>query len=214
MSGVAAVYHRLTWPASLLGRDEVGNAAKSPLPYVLEHLPTLISDRSVQGSPTQVRKHAIARLEFGHSPLVETIPMPRAVTGDRPIQYPDIATRVAYNAIVMMLASALDPSSRSSKTREAFAAFGTDPAADHYVVISDVAACYEYVVPNLLADEVLLRTDDHAVSQALRELLAALAVRGRGVPQMMEASDRLVDLYLAMADRVLDRRLVICAHGG
>ena len=72
-------------------------------------------------------------------------------------------------------------------------------------MISDVAACYEYVVPNLLADEVLLRTDDHAVSQALRELLAALAVRDRGVPQMMEASDRLVDLYLAMADRVLDR---------
>lgn len=205
MPEFAPVYHRLTWPASLLGRDEVDMAAKTSHPYVLEHLPALISDRSVQGSPTQVRSHAIAKLEFGHSPLVETIPMPRAVTGDRPIQYPDLVTRVAYNAIVTMLAAALDPSSRSTKTREAFAAFGTDPETDHYVVISDVAACYEYVVPDLLADEVLLRTDDHAVSQALRQLLAALAVRGRGVPQMMEASDRLVDLYLAMADRVLDR---------
>lgn len=205
MSASNSSFHRLVWIDSLLDRDEVEASSKSKYTFRLEHVPALISDRSIEDAHAQVWKHAAAKLQDGHIPLAETIPMPRNVAGDRPILYTDITTRVAYNAIVAMIEPSLEPSSRLPAARKKFAEFGTDPEPGEYVVISDVAACYEYVVPGLLADEVLLRTDDHAVSHALRQLLAALAVRDRGVPQMMIASDRLVDLYLAIADRTLDR---------
>lgn len=203
MNASNSLFHRLVWPASLLDRDEVEKLSKSELTFRLEHLPALISDRSIEANHAKVRNHAVAKLRDGHTPLAETIPMPRAVTGDRPILYTDITTRLAYNSLVAMIKPSLESNSRASVKRRKFAEFGTEPG--EYVVISDVAACYEYVAPGLLADEILLRSDDHVVSQALRELLTALAVRDRGMPQMMDASDRLVDVYLAIADRTLDR---------
>ncbi|WP_198154185.1 RNA-dependent RNA polymerase family protein [Catenuloplanes japonicus] len=71
--------------------------------------------------------------------------------------------------------------------------------------MSDIAACYEYIVPQTLVDELFLRTDDYELVESLAKVLQELATLGRGIPQMLEASDHLADLYLSIVDRALDR---------
>jgi len=76
----------------------------------------------------------------------------------------------------------------------------------HYVVKADINAFYEYVDHSVLSRELLTRTGDHAAIECLMSLLAEAQGRSFGLPQLMEPSDRLSELYADIVERDLLRR--------
>jgi len=195
----------LKWTPEFLERVPVNQVLTQRNAYDLEHFPRLISDQCLQGDHSLLAKHIKASLLRGHMTRYEVIPMPRGLSGDRPVLLPDLVTRLAYASLVALADPILDPPSRSDQVREDFRDFGSQERKKAYVVISDIAACYEYIVPEILAEELFLRSDDYELVSHLSSLLTDLSLLGRGIPQMLDPSDRLSDLYLAKVDRALDR---------
>jgi len=196
----------LKWTKDMLERAPLKATLDDARKFALEHLPVPLADRFLQEDPVRVCEHVRASLERGHQPRYEMIPMPRGSTGDRPILYVDMVTRIAYASLVAVAEEYLDPPSRSFTRRHEFTEHGTTASSGSHVVIGDVAACYEYVVPEVLTEELFLRSDKFDLVQHLATLLRSLSTFGRGLPQMLDASDRLADMYLAKVDRALDRQ--------
>lgn len=196
----------LKWTKDMLDRAPLKATLDDARKFALEHLPVPLADRCLKEDPVRVCKHVRASLERGHQPRYEMIPMPRGSTGDRPILYADMVTRIAYASLVAMAEEYLDPPSRSNARRREFTEHGTAASSGSHVVIGDVAACYEYIVPEVLTEELFLRSDKFDLVQHLATLLRSLSTFGRGLPQMLDASDRLADMYLAKVDRALDRQ--------
>jgi hypothetical protein len=67
-------------------------------------------------------------------------------------------------------------------------------------VKADLASFYDYIDHEILGQELLIRTADHAAIECLLDLLGEVQGRRYGLPQLLEPSDRLSDLY---GDRVL-----------
>ncbi|MEU5906926.1 reverse transcriptase domain-containing protein [Micromonospora sp. NPDC047467] len=131
--------------------------------------------------------------------------MPRGLDGYRPVVYADTTTRIAYAALVEAALPVLDPPSRSEANRWEFRNLGTDESKPGYVILSDIASCYEYIAPAILSDELFMRSDDFELVRHLLDLLQHLTTLERGIPQMLQPSDRLADLYLSRIDRSLER---------
>ena len=202
----------LPWTQAFIERCAFDKVITNSRLYQLEHLPPMISDVCLQSAPDELGQHVKASLLNGHTVRSEVIPMPRGTSGDRPIIHTDLATRVAYAALVSLTKDVTEADSRSLPARRDFQEFGSEPsqdAAEHeqstHVLIADIAACYEYIVPELLTDELLLRTDDYPLVERIKDLLTELSTLGRGIPQMLPPSDRLADIYLSKIDRALSR---------
>jgi hypothetical protein len=151
-----------------------------------------------------LKKYTIATFSSGRGAVHETVTMPRAGFGPRPVTVLSPESRAAYLALVEALDSALPEASRGQGKWSAYRAFGLEGEHEHVVEL-DIAACYEYVNHRVLADELLLRSMDLPVVHALEAFLSSVFPRGYGIPQMLTASDRLADAYLSILDRRLGR---------
>jgi hypothetical protein len=142
-------------------------------------------------------------------------------TGSRPIALWGFAERVTYRALTdLLMAEAKHKVDRSPEGFQTFAyepltyarwrGNRTDPADQNlawpenavvqYVVKADLASFYDYIDHEILGRELLVRTRDHSAIECLLELLLEVQGRRYGLPQLIEPSDRLSDIY---ADRVL-----------
>jgi RNA-directed DNA polymerase len=131
--------------------------------------------------------------------------MPRRGFGPRPVEILSPTSRTLYSALVDHLAPALPEPSRREGSWSEHREFGR--TGDHnYVVELDFAACYELIDHGDLQRELLLRSFDSEAVKAIGKLLGGLGRHGRGLPQMLAASDRLADAYLDVIDRRLVRR--------
>jgi hypothetical protein len=74
------------------------------------------------------------------------------------------------------------------------------------VVDIDFTSCYEFIDHADLRRELSLRSFDYDAISKLMEKVVSVGHHGRGLPQMLEASDRLADTYLSIVDRQLTRR--------
>lgn len=143
-------------------------------------------------------------MQTGHSRGTELITMPRHSFGPRPVTLLSPTVRTVYTALVRQLQKSLVPPSRSRDNWLEHHAFGQH-GRHSYVVDLDFAACYEFIDHQDLGDELNLRSMAPATVSSLRDVLAQISSRGRGLPQMLQASDRLADTYLAVVDRQLER---------
>ena len=131
--------------------------------------------------------------------------MPRRGFGPRPVEILAPTSRTTYTALVQHLMTSLPASSRRDGQWREHLDFGR--TGEHsYVVEIDFASCYELIDHDDLKAELLLRSFDSDAVTALAGVLSGLGRHGRGLPQMLESSDRLADTYLSIIDRRLQRR--------
>lgn len=111
-----------------------------------------------------------------------------ATNSQRPIQLP-----VKYT-------QALEP----PRPDRPFAFFNS--TVTQYVVKADITAFYEYVDHGILRRELLSRTGDYAAIECLMSLLGDAQGRTFGLPQLLDSSDRLSEVYIDAVERAVLRR--------
>lgn len=170
----------------------------------LDHFPGMIIYGCLADAEKSLDKMIKAELQADFQATAETLTMPRRGFGPRPVSILSPSTRVLYAALVSALEPALPAPTRGSDQYETYRKFGTDGTHSHVVDI-DFASCYEFIDHELLFRELLLRSMSQPLSAAVRDLLQQVSPRGRGLPQMLSASDLLADTYLSVVDRRLAR---------
>lgn len=194
---------------AVLKKLPISDSAAHVVDGNFDRLPPLIIDRSLTTLKGDFVKDLVARAEAGFRPVAETITMPRRGFGPRPITITDPATRTLFQALVQRFSDDIEPSRTDSRWTlhdELGRPFESDnPWEDEkYLVTLDIASCYEYVDHSILRGELISRTTDVLHAGLVAELLGELYPTGRGLPQLLSASDRLADAYLD----VMERRLV------
>lgn len=172
----------------------------------LDRFPPLIVDYALSDASGELAKQTEAMYTRGWAVAREFLSMPRKGFGSRPAALADAAARVLYHALVRSLDSYLPEPTRTSSNWEAYESFGCDAPTD-YVAQIDIASCYEYIDHSQLERELIVRSLNASASQSLSRLLWAMVGRGRGIPQMHWASDRLADAYLDIIVRQLAREV-------
>ncbi|MET7461085.1 RNA-directed DNA polymerase [Nonomuraea sp. NPDC005501] len=169
--------------------------------------------------PKRFADYARFRLEAGiaSSPsVVSRARKPHQQT--RPVPVVGIPERIAYRALCDRVLAAKTPADRSSEAYQQFiagpirAAFEGKPVMrpretrTQYVVESDITAFYEYVDHSSLLDELQLRTSTVELPRHLIQLLTEVQGRPYGLPQLLEPSDELSEIYVRIVERELRRR--------
>ncbi|GAA4581338.1 hypothetical protein GCM10023176_62040 [Micromonospora coerulea] len=156
----------------------------------------------------------------------------KPVTGSRPVAIWGFAERVTYRALTdLLMTEAKQEVDRSPERYREFISApmtyaeerGTRPDDDEkmdfpfaipwpggaiiqYVVKADLASFYDYIDHDILGRELLVRTGDQAAVECLLDLLGEVQGRRYGLPQLLEPSDRLSDLYAGRVLRALRRK--------
>lgn len=84
--------------------------------------------------------------------------------------------------------------------------FDLDALAGDYVVQADVAAFYQYIDHNVLLSELQMQTENVEGSIHLVNLLAEIQGKSFGIPQLLDPSDRIAEVYMGILERDLRRR--------
>jgi len=135
----------------------------------------------------------------------EIILVEKATNGLRPVPILPLTQRVLYRGLTNLLKPNLPPLNRS---KEAFSTFITAPTSlegVEFVVVSDVAACYQFVDHSLVEEEIVNQTGEAGVARELSELLIAITGRRFGLPQNHDPSHLLAEQVLDAVHRRLLR---------
>ena len=191
--------------SEILKRLDLDKVARTTLPRKLDHFPALIIDRCVSQAASAVVSHISSVYASGTKIPAETITMPRKGFGPRPIRLTTPSGRILYTALTDAISSALPAPTRASGNWDKHRRFGLE-GGENYIVDLDIAACYEYIDHRTLEAELVLRSMDLPVCEAINSYLGEVMSQARGLPQMLNASDRLADTYLSILDRQLQRQ--------
>lgn len=212
-----AILKRLDLPSALMQEAVADRNLLPPEPGWQE---------AVAGSDSIV-KWITGQLRAGWVPAPQhTVAVRKSGHGVRPVPIWSIPDRIIYRALVNVLLSDEPPLDRSTEAylefvraphtySEAVSKQGkTDVDAlffylfdspFEYVVKSDIAAFYQYVDHAILGSELLLKGQDYEVVDALMQLLQEVQGRSYGLPQLLEPSDRLSEVYIDRVERALIR---------
>jgi len=125
--------------------------------------------------------------------------------GLRPLSVLALTDRIAYRALVGLLAESLPDEVRSREANVDFREAPLEVEGARYVLQTDVASFFQYVDHEVLADELLAQTGEEPAVEALIALLGGVAGRRVGIPQISTASDVLGDVYVDPVRRALAR---------
>jgi hypothetical protein len=162
----------------------------------------------------------IAQLRNGWKATPQLVTSARkAGHGIRPVPLVAIEDRILYRALVEFLLRNEPQLDRSPK---AYVDFVQNPivyageigggiisvvnSKIRYVVKTDITAFYQYIDHGILASELLAKSPDYDAVTALAELLGEIMGRAYGLPQLLDPSDRLSEIYIDMVERDLLRR--------
>jgi hypothetical protein len=214
-------------PAAVLSRLDLEQAARREAGATEVLMPTAPGTVQLEQNAAPFASWLAGQLQAGLVPcrgLIVAVAKPD--TGIRPVAAWGFAERVTYRALTdLLMSEAKYEGGRSPEAYEEFSyaplayarARGRRPDAPteqgwqqsavvQYVVKADLAAFYDYVDHDILARELLLRAADHAAITCMLELLFEVQGRRYGLPQLLEPSDRLSDLYAARILRALRRK--------
>lgn len=174
----------------------------------------------VAGRARSIADYLANQLQAGFHPALQVeIAARKPAHGVRPVPYWGTLERIAYRALTTTALHGVAPHDRSPEAYLDFVAAPVKYARDrqpprkrrkpsllflgktpvNYVVKSDLTAFYQFIDHAVLAEELLLLGVDFEVIEALMELLAESQGRYYGLPQLLDASDMLSELY---ADRI------------
>jgi RNA-directed DNA polymerase len=183
---------------------DLHGAAKRTVARPHDHFPPLITDRCLEDGVSKLTAFIASSFAAGTRIHSETLTMPRRDGVPRPVTVLSPASRALYRSLVEHISDSLPPPSRAAGRWEEHRAFGLEGAHDHVVDI-DIASCYEYIDHESLWDELNLRSMNLDAVGGIISLLGELYERPRGLPQMLDISDRLGDAYLSRLERSLQR---------
>lgn len=136
----------------------------------------------------------------------------------RPVPVVGIAERIAFRALTDWILEGIEMPQRG---QDQYRGFISGPigrafpqrkttrlsnAAIDYVVQADIAAFYQYVDHGVLLEELQVRTGKIEAARLLIELLGEIQGTTYGLPQLLEASDLLSEVYIQILERDLSRR--------
>lgn len=138
--------------------------------------------------------------------------------GIRPVPVVGLPERVIYRAITNYLLRDISPPARSMQDYRAFVLgpvlaaipenlFPIESEDDfefQYIAEADVAAFYQYVDHAILREELYLQTSEVEATKILMEILGEIAGGDFGIPQLLDPSDQLSEIYI----RILERDIV------
>lgn len=125
--------------------------------------------------------------------------------GLRPLSVLSLTDRVAYRALVSLMAESLPEQVRSRGSNDDFRRAPLDVDGTQYVLQADVASFFQYVDHETLGDELLAQTGEEPAVDALLGLLGGVSGRRVGIPQISAPSDVLGDVYADPVRRDLAR---------
>ncbi|MBQ1072834.1 RNA-directed DNA polymerase [Micromonospora sp. C31] len=164
-----------------------------------------------------VRTRLLTGQPNSSSPIVSAR---KAGHGIRPVPIVGIAERIAYRALTAHILSGLELAKRTPEEYKEFIQAPIDFAFAHrdpgrvtfaesrvgYVVEADVIAFYQYIDHDVLRQELLMQTGEVEATEHLVELLADIAGRQFGIPQLLEPSDWLSEIYIRAVERNIARK--------
>lgn len=172
----------------------------------------------IKKNVTSATRWIIATMERGGRMLPSvTVNARKAGNGVRPVPIVGIAERVIYRILCDASLEGLTLGGRgAAEYRQMLrgpvdAAFlGQRPftlrdAEKKYVVESDLASFYQYIDHEVLKAEIQLQTGEVQFANLLVALLSEVEQRHFGLPQLLDSSDRLSEVYAQIIERDLVR---------
>lgn len=208
--------------AALTKRLKFREAVRVEAATVRNLLPAEPAWDTVSAQAPEIASYLDNQLRSGFHPSLQVeVAARKPAHGVRPVPYWGVLERIVYRALTAAALAGAEPIDRSP---EAYLRFITEPgryARDrqgantsdtdldllflfgetpvNYVVKSDLAAFYQFIDHSVLAEEMLLLGVDFELIEALIDLLSEVQGRNYGLPQLLDASDMLSELY---ADRI------------
>lgn len=206
-------------PAAILKKLDLRRAAEDEAVAWRNLLPPEPWCQHVAQSPGHFANWVHSRLSSGarnaSSAIVEAR---KAKQAFRPVPVVGVGERIALRALTDWVLEGLDMPQRD---QEEYRTFVSGPinrafpkgkstrlsqAAIDYVVQADIAAFYQYVDHGVLLEELQVRTGKVEAARLLIELLGEIQGATYGLPQLLEASDALSEVYIQILERDVIRR--------
>ena len=174
----------------------------------------------VSSDPGRFATYARFRLEAGITSAPSAVIRARKPHQQtRPVPVVGVPERIAYRAFCNAVLATQEAADRSADSYREFIAGPIKLAFEgqggrmhpgranfHYLVESDIAAFYEYVNHPRLLHELQLRTQSVEMPRHLIELLGEIQGRPVGLPQLLDPSDELSEVYARIIERELRRK--------
>jgi len=208
-------------PSDLLDELNFQRATEEEATSWRNHLPPEPWQAPVEAAAHEVGEWVKSRLEAGvPNARGAVVSVRKAGQSTRPVPIVGVAERIAYRALTDHLLEGVPPAARSVEDYRRFAtgpiSYGVRSSANRFrrisdskithVVESDVTAFYQYVDHETLRQELVLQTGRVKAAEALRELLREISGASYGLPQMLDASDELSEIYIRILERDIARR--------
>jgi hypothetical protein len=171
-------------------------------------LPRGVVDKVLVDHAEKVAALLGAQLERGflvHEPEVVLVSKTR---GRRPVAVLSVWERVVYEALIRKLEPLLPAVDRGRDVYEGFKNAPLESEGAQFVVMADIASCYQYIDHGLLETELVNQTGDAHAAGAISKLLETLLQHRFGLPQNRRPSDALAETVLSLVDRRLRRRSI------
>jgi hypothetical protein len=207
-------------PASLLKKLELGVAAEAEAATWRNLLPPEPWAEVLISSSGHFAHWVSARLQAGHRNAPGwVVDARKAHQAFRPVPIVGIAERIAYRALTEWVLKDVVLPERTQDDYKAFAAgpimhafagAGIQRLSDakvEYVVQADISSYYQYVDHGVLLNELENRTGKIDASRLLIELLGEIQGATYGLPQLLDPSDNLSEVYIQALERDVTRRI-------
>lgn len=175
---------------------------------------------SVRAQPGYFASWVSSRLQAGHRNAPGwVVDARKAHQAFRPVPIVGIAERLALRALTDFVLAEQELPTRS---QDDYRAFVSGPisyafrdggvqrlsnASVEYVVQADISSCYQYIDHGVLLTELENRTGKIEESRMLIELLGEVQGATYGLPQLLDASDKLAEVYMQVLERDAVRRI-------
>lgn len=200
------VPERVLLDAATIGRLDLPKAVAEEAASPASLLPPGVVEAVLAERTLDFASHLGAQLSAG-LPVdePEILPAAKPTRGRRPLSLLAAGERVLYRALVNALLPALPDADRSTEAFEAFKAAPLNDGSTRFVVLADVASCYQYIDHGIVRDELLAVSGEPFLTGAVIELLDALSGQTFGLPQNRRPSDFLAELVVDIPRRALVR---------
>lgn len=206
-------------PGSLISKLDLKAAAEAEAKSWRNLIPTEPWVDQVTSRPGLFAKWVAGRLQAGHrnSPGW-VVDVRKAHQAFRPVPIVGVAERIALRALTDWVLKDVEDHARSQEDYRDFVrgpllsafkgnrSYRLADATSKYVVQADISSFYQYVDHGVLLTELENRTGKIDESRFLIELLGEIQGATYGLPQLLDASDRLSEVYIEILERDLVRR--------
>lgn len=170
-------------------------------------LPRRVIDRALAESDSDLSEYYEGAVKSGqHFREVDTLYARKSREGLRPLSLLSMTQRVHLQALVQAIKAYFPTIARGQDEYEAFTSAPLEDANARYIVVTDVTAFYQYVDHDLLAREILRRCGEELVASEIAVALNAFMGRAFGLPQLIESSEWLSEVYIDAVERRMLRQ--------